>query len=136
MLAPYLTAAATGDMVNALVVLFALLVGHALGDFPLQGDFLAVFKNPGVDTTGDNIPPEVRGLTIWPYCLTAHALIHGGIVGLILGSPLLALIEFFLHWIIDLGKGLGMTNFHADQSLHIVCKIGYIAAILLGWVKY
>ena len=47
---PHLSAAATGDLTAAPLLFFALLIGHALGDFPLQGTFLATFKNPGVST--------------------------------------------------------------------------------------
>jgi hypothetical protein len=115
--------------VNVLVLFFAFLIGHALGDYPLQGKFLAIRKNRHikmVDYTG-----ETPG-TLWVYCLSAHALVHAGIVWLILEAfhlpyaPEIALAELILHWLIDFAKCERWTNFHADQALHVVCKVGYI----------
>jgi len=99
--------------------LFLLLAGHALADYPLQGDFLAKGKNRHT--------PIVLDLTLWPHCLTAHSLIHGAVVYLITGSVLLGLFETVAHWIIDFGKGEGWYGFHTDQGLHVGCK-------LLWWV--
>jgi hypothetical protein len=115
--------------VSAVVLFFAFLIGHALGDYPLQGKFLAIRKNRHikmVDYTG-----ETPG-TLWVYCLSAHALVHAGIVWLILeGFKLpyaveIAFAEFLLHWFIDFAKCERWTNFHADQGLHLICKLGYI----------
>ena len=33
------------DWLSALQMFFALAIGHALADFPLQGEFLAMCKN-------------------------------------------------------------------------------------------
>jgi hypothetical protein len=51
-----------------------------------------------------------------------------------LQSPVLAVLEFFLHWLIDLAKCRGFTNFHSDQALHFLCKVAYVLAISLGWL--
>jgi hypothetical protein len=101
-----------------LVLLFKLLIGHALADYPLQGDFIGKFKCR-------NVPSPIPGAVIWWHLLTAHALIHAGAVWIITGSVAFALVELVLHWMIDLAKCDNWTNFHADQALHVACKIIY-----------
>ena len=103
-----------------MVIFFALLIAHALCDHPLQGEFVALRKNRHYRPEGDD------GETIWPYCLSVHALIHGGGVWVVTGSPALGLVEFFLHWIIDFLKTESITNIHIDQLLHVLCKVGYV----------
>ncbi|MEM7387092.1 MAG: DUF3307 domain-containing protein [Verrucomicrobiota bacterium] len=112
---------------NCLVLFYALLIGHALADFPLQGSFLAMAKDSSTDleqATGRAWP---RGT--WVYCLTMHSLIHGGTVWLLTGSLLFSLIEFVLHWLIDFAKSNQMTSFYADQALHILCKAIYVVPL-------
>jgi hypothetical protein len=109
---------------QGLILLFAFSIGHALADFPLQGSFLAIGKERYGDLekfTGTKWPPGM-----WAYCLTMHSLIHGGAVWIISGSALLGACEFALHWFIDLAKSSNMTNFYTDQSLHLICKLGYV----------
>ena len=71
---------------------------------------------------------------VWWYWLTAHSLVHGGVVYLITNSLLLGIIETSIHWVTDFSKCEGWIGFHMDQSIHIACKLvyGYIifAAIL------
>lgn len=98
-------------------LLFLLFAGHALCDYPLQGDFLARGKNrfnplPGVP---------------WYQCLGAHALIHAGAVFLITGSLLLACLEFMAHVVIDDLKCAGWYGFNVDQALHFLCKLAWVA---------
>ncbi len=112
---------------QGLALLFAFLIGHALADFPLQGDFLAIGKERHGNLeklTGTTWPPGM-----WLYCLTMHSLIHAGAVWFISGSVILGAIEFALHWLIDLAKSSRLTNFYADQLLHLLCKVGYVVAI-------
>ncbi len=110
---------------------FALAIGHFLADYPLQGEFLAIRKNhrlpPDAGPVDDSRPLLPRHL--WVHCLTAHCVIHGGVVWLITGSPILGAVEVVLHWIIDFVKSQGWTNFHVDQALHLLCKAGYIYAL-------
>ncbi len=85
---------------SAATLFFAFCIGHALADFPLQGEFLARGKNrhlPSPILADGGNPPK----RVWIYCLTAHSLIHGGFVWLITGNVVLGLAEFVLHWIID-----------------------------------
>ena len=117
--------------VNALVLFWALLLGHALADFPLQGEFLAVGKDRHANlssVTGGKLWPK----GIWLYCLTIHSLIHAALVWIITGSVILSVIEFLLHWVIDLLKNESFTNFYTDQALHIFCKVIYAGLFAAG----
>jgi hypothetical protein len=98
-------------------MLWWMLVAHALCDYPLQNDYLARAKNPwGVHRE-------------WPYALTAHALIHGGGVALVTGSPALGLCESAAHALIDVGKCSGRISYALDQALHFACKVAWVAAL-------
>lgn len=103
---------------NAILMFFALMIGHAFADYPLQGDFIANFKSPKT---------KLGKETVWPYVLGAHCLIHAGFVWAITGSVWLAAAEMVAHWFIDIAKCLGFTNFHIDQWLHIACKAAWVA---------
>jgi hypothetical protein len=110
-----------------IAMIFAMLVGHAVCDYPLQGDFLARGKNHRAPLPG--VP--------WQIILTAHALIHAGAVGLITGSMWLAVAELAWHFIIDFSKsegwfGDGARAFTTDQALHVVCKIAWAAIVIYG----
>ncbi len=101
-LATALSTGALDSPVGALTLLFALVIGHAVCDFPLQGEFLAAGKNRNVkmpDPEGEPFPGN-----LWAYCLSAHSLVHAGMVWLVTGSALFGLIEFACHWAIDYGK--------------------------------
>lgn len=104
---------------DPLAVFFALAIFHALADYPLQGDYLA--RNKVRSTAG--------GTSEWLISLAAHSLIHAGAVWLVTGSKALGLCEFFLHALIDWGKGERRFGLAVDQALHLACKAGY-AAIL------
>jgi hypothetical protein len=102
-------------IITKLILLFA---GHALADYPLQGDFLARGKNQIAPLPG--VP--------WYQCLFAHALIHAGVVLAITQSVWLALAEFTIHAITDYAKcagwfGTGEKAFNIDQTIHYACKV-------------
>ena len=129
-LATALATDASGSIVGALTVFFALVIGHAICDFPLQGPFLASGKNRHVkmpDPEGDPFPGN-----LWAYCLTAHSLVHAGMVWFITGSALFGLIEFVCHWAVDYAKCEKWTNFAGDQALHLLCKVGFALALHFG----
>lgn len=119
------------DIGSALILLLALCIGHALGDFPLQGEFLAQGKNRKLapPMLADGAEPPKR---VWIYCLTAHALIHAGLVWIITGSVALGITELVVHWIIDALKSESAFGFEVDQALHILTKIGFVILIWLG----
>ena len=106
---------------EALLRLFwGMLVGHALADYALQSESMAREKNRHSTT-------PLQASVPWFYWLTAHALIHGGAVGLVTGSVWFGLAETIAHWFIDLIKCEGWTNIHQDQALHIGCKGAWAA---------
>jgi hypothetical protein len=94
-------------------VLLLLFAGHALCDYPLQGDFLARGKNHTAPLPG--VP--------WYQCLAAHSLIHAGAVVLITHSPWLALAELVIHAATDHAKCAGHISFNVDQAIHYGCKV-------------
>lgn len=110
-------------------LLFYLLVGHALADFSLQTDVMAKGKNRNRMIDPDMLPPGQQHMPCWPYWLSAHALIHGGMVALITGIWQLGLIETVVHWIIDFTKCDNRISVHEDQILHFCCKLIYVGAI-------
>ncbi len=70
---------------------FAMLIGHAIADYPLQGDFLARGKNHRNPSPG----------MAWWIILPMHSLIHAGAVWAVTGSSALGLAEFAVHCVID-----------------------------------
>lgn len=102
---------------DPLAVFFAFAIFHALADYPLQGDYLARHK----------VRSHASGAAEWLVALIAHSLIHAGAVWLVSGSKVLGLCEFFLHALIDWGKGEKRYGLVVDQSLHLACKAGYAA---------
>ena len=105
------------------VVFGVLLFGHALADYPLQGDFLARAKNRANPIPG--VP--------WYHGLGWHAIIHGGVVFFALASISAtvaigcALAETAAHALIDDAKCTGKfgapeRSFNIDQGLHVACK--------------
>ncbi|MFD2257976.1 DUF3307 domain-containing protein [Luteolibacter algae] len=119
-----------GGFEGGFLLTLAMIMGHALGDYPLQGDFLAIGKNRHLDVTklfgGEGGP---KGF--WIHALTAHSLVQAGIVWLITGSATLAVVELVIHWIIDFVRCEKWISFNVDQGLHIACKAIY-AVILIN----
>lgn len=103
-------------------LLFLLLAGHALADYPLQGQFLAEGKNRHTEL----------GKVYWPHALAAHALIHGGVVTILTGSAVLGVAETALHALIDWLKCERRIGLHADQALHVACKFLWFALVQAG----
>jgi hypothetical protein len=105
-------------------MLFFLLAGHALMDFALQSDAMAVCKCRCTDNPLQKSVP-------WYYWLTAHCLLHGAAVGVVLHwatgnwdlAIAFALLETVVHWFIDLGKCERLYSIHVDQGLHVACKV-------------
>jgi hypothetical protein len=102
-------------MLQVAQTFWLLVIAHALTDYPLQGPFIAEYKNPH--------GPVLGGQRIWPWVLSAHALINAGGVFVVTGSLLLSSLEALLHWLIDYGKGRRAYGFHLDQSLHVASKL-------------
>ena len=107
-----------------LVSLALLIFGHALGDYPLQNDFMA---------RGKNWKTPVPGVP-WFYLLGAHSVIHGGLAGLATASPAVGILEAIAHFFIDSLKNKGIISIHGDQALHIACKVVWATAVVGGWI--
>jgi len=101
-------------------ILCLLIVGHALADYSLQGDFLARAKNRTLPIPG--FP--------WWQALTAHAVIHAGTVGIITGNIALGLAELVAHWVTDDLKCRGKIGLNTDQAIHIICKIVWATIVV------
>lgn len=110
---------------SGLALVFWLLVAHFVADYPLQGDTTAREKNRHSTT-------ELQKHVPWFYWLTAHALMHGGAVALITGSLTLGAAETLAHWLIDFGKCERWYSIHADQALHLGCKVVWLLFALGG----
>lgn len=105
------------------VDIFALMVvGHAIADYPLQGDFLAKAKNRFAPIPG--VP--------WYQALGAHAIIHGGFVLAITGSLTLGIAETVIHFFIDDAKCRDRISYNADQFLHVTCKVVWALVFYAG----
>lgn len=96
-----------------LTFLFLMVVGHALADYPLQGEFLATAKNRNTEL----------GKVFWLHALPAHAFIHGGFVFLVTHSLSLAMAEVLIHGATDFAKCENKISLNVDQAIHISCKI-------------
>ncbi len=110
-------------------LLFMLLVAHALADFGLQSEIMRKLKNR--HKKPDWIPDGQKYVPCWFYWLTAHSLIHAGLVLCVTQSLACAIFELALHWIIDYAKCEGCSTPPEDQLMHIICKIGYWLALIL-----
>jgi len=96
------------------MTLLLLLSAHALADYPLQGDFLALNKS----RTGPNYVP-------WWQALLAHSFIHGGLVALITGFWWLGVAEIAIHAITDHAKCEKKIGINTDQAIHVACKFAW-----------
>jgi hypothetical protein len=114
-------------------VFFFLLAGHAFADYPLQAGPMATCKcRHSVNPVQKDVP--------WFYWMTAHAFIHGGLVGAIaLGfghstyaAIWVGVLETLLHFIIDVGKCEKYYNIGADQTLHVLCKVAWWLLLTRG----
>jgi hypothetical protein len=120
-----------GGMAGTLILFFAMAIGHALGDYPLQGSFLASGKNRHIDSSTFFGGSEASPI-LWIHSLTAHSLIQAGLVWVVTGSGALALAEFVLHWIIDFVRCEKWIGFTLDQALHLACKMIYALILVSG----
>jgi hypothetical protein len=109
------------DIVNEFGrLIFYMLAGHALADFALQSPWHSSCKYP------DNVQQYP-----WYAGLGCHALIHGGLVGLITGYWLIGVAETIAHAGIDFMKGRGWIDSRTDQAMHFACKAWW-ATIAIG----
>lgn len=116
-------------------LLFFLIAAHALMDYSLQNDSMAMCKCPHASS-------PLAAAVPWYYWLASHALLHGMAVGAIFRwmgfdwntVAALAFAETVIHWFTDLGKCKKYYSIHVDQSIHITCKIAWWALAASGVV--
>lgn len=111
---------------------FMLIMGHAVADFPLQGEMMAQMKNPFKDHSKTVLLPDGQvydPLVSWMY-LTAHAIIHGAAVFLVTGLTGVAAAEIVSHFLIDLGKCDNVYGIRVDQMLHITMKLMWVIWVM------
>jgi hypothetical protein len=117
-------------------MLFFLIAGHALMDYALQTEPMAVCKCRRSDH-------PLKVAVPWFYWLTAHALLHGAAVAVITqaigaydwySAVWVGVFETVAHWVIDLGKCERLYNIHVDQGLHVLCKIAWWGLLARGVV--
>jgi hypothetical protein len=101
------------------MVAVLLIGGHALCDYPLQGEFLSRAKNRTAPIPG--VP--------WQQALGAHVAIHGALVALVTGLWWLAPAEAAIHWFTDDLKCRGRLTFNQDQAIHIGCKALWLMVV-------
>jgi hypothetical protein len=114
-------------------LLFFLLAVHALMDYALQSDAIATCKCRNSDN------PVAKAVP-WYYWLTAHAMLHGAAVGVVVrwfgygwdAVAVLSAAEAVIHWFIDLGKCEKWYDIDVDQALHLGCKIAWFAMLVSG----
>src|SRR5258707_10858617 len=100
-------------------LLFFLLAAHALLDYSLQNDQMAICKCRGAKT-------PLQASVPWYYWLTAHAFLHGGAVGIVFrwiggvgwNTPApLAPAATGIHRLIDPGQGEKLYSIHLDHAI-------------------
>ena len=91
-------------------------------------------KNRNAKIDLSRVPNGQKPIHLWAMWLTHHAMVHGLIVYLLTGIPLLGMIETLSHWAIDFGKCENWYNPYMDQFLHIGFKIMYVVLITKGIV--
>lgn len=114
-------------------LLLVLWVGHFVADYTLQPDFVQRGKNRNHKPDLSKIPAGQKLVTIWPWVLTSHAATHAAAVLLLTFNAWFMLAEWVLHWLIDYHKTGNTFGPHTDQSLHLACKVLYVAVIAAGF---
>ena len=117
-------------------LLFFLIAAHALMDYSLQNDSMAVCKcRSSKSPLAASVP--------WYYWLAAHALLHGTAVGVVFRwtgfswevVAAVATAETVIHWFVDLGKCEKLYSLHVDQAIHVTCKIAWWGLAAAEFVK-
>lgn len=91
-----------------LELLFKLGIAHAVTDLALQGP---------------QFEAKLPTNKMWPYVLTAHALVNAGGVMVVTGSTELGVLEFIWHFCTDFCRTRNWLGTHGDQFSHAVSKL-------------
>lgn len=115
--------------------LLLMIVGHCIGDYVLQTDFLAKGKSPRFwEQTKDKagwIPVLLAHSAIWTACIMLPLLL---IVWPSIGLPFLICfgVNIIIHFFVDWLKCVGKTNMLIDQGIHLAqIAISFMLCIML-----
>ena len=117
-------------MMPFLTILWWLLCAHALADYALQPEVMARWKYP------DAVVPPAAGA--WWWWMTAHALVNGCAVGLVMqatrGWWCAGILEALHHGLTDYAKCRHSITANQDQMSHLVFKavLALLATMTLG----
>jgi hypothetical protein len=112
-------------MTSVPLLIFLFAASHAVCDFALQPEAMAVGKCPRNAVDPSQFPR-------WTYWLSAHGLVHGAGVALVMiavGAPQLwwlGMLEAVSHIGIDYLKCEERINIAVDQALHYACKLTWV----------
>ena len=103
------------------MIFFKLLFAHCLADWScLQPERMAKYKSRKEPT-----PCGAKNIW-WPYWLTAHSIIYGGVLWFAYQNIVFAVSVAIAHWIIDFLKCEGKIDIHQDQVAHALFVLGFI----------
>lgn len=110
-------------------VLFGLIAAHFICDYVFQP--FAMFKGKNhLASKLDDTAPNIN----WWYWLTAHSAMHGVAVYIVTRNLYLDLAETTAHWLIDWGHNAGKYSLHAEQAMHLACKLLWALIVLVIFV--
>jgi len=93
-------------------ILAKLIFAHAIADYALQSEFLALNK-------GDKL-----------WLMMMHSVIVGGCMAIASGFLYIGFIESGFHFIIDTLKAHNIIKWKEDKILHGLCILGYLLMLL------
>ena len=102
---------------------YLLIIAHAFGDGVFQTAWIGKYKSRLVEWRDSQDTVIKYG---WFYVLSLHSIVNGAMVYLVTQNMYLGIAETILHWLIDYGSSNKKYPLSVDQTLHIVCKIGYL----------
>lgn len=119
---------------NYELALLLMIVGHCVGDYVLQTNFMAEYKSPrrwdGAPDKNAWIPVLLAHSVIWTACVMLPLLL---LVWPAIGLPFVicfvanVAIHFFVDWL----KCVGKTNMLIDQGIHLAQMIATFALVAL-----
>jgi hypothetical protein len=118
-------------MMSVPLLIFLFAASHAVCDFALQPEAMAKGKCPS-----NHVDPATYPR--WTYWLSAHGLVHGAGVALVLlamGMPQLwwlGALEAVSHAGIDYLKCEDRINIAVDQVLHYACKLAWVGVVVMA----
>lgn len=119
---------------NYALTALLMIVGHCIGDYVLQTDFLAKGKSPRfwAETKDKNgwIPVLFAHSAIWTACIMLPLLL---LVWPAIDFPFVACFaaNIVIHFFVDWFKCIGKTNMLIDQGIHLTQMIATFVVVAL-----